>query len=113
MESILTSIKKLMGITEECVDFDVDMLIHINTAFTNLTQLGVGPEEGFSITDKNAVWDDFITDKRLESVKTYVYLKVRLIFDPPSSSAVLEAIERTIKETEWRLNHAAELIKSE
>lgn len=110
-DSILTSIKKLLGITEECIDFDADIIIHINSVLMILTQLGVGPSEGFFIEDKNDYWDDFLEDiEQLESVKTYVYLKVRLIFDPPSSSAVIESFNRTISELEWRLNVAAESI---
>lgn len=110
MESILTSIKKLLGVVEQYEHFDTDIIIHINTVFMTLTQIGVGPSKGFAIKDKTAVWNDFIPegDLRFEAVKTFVYLKVRLIFDPPSSSAVTEAINRTISELEWRLYHAAE-----
>ena len=109
MESILTSIKKLLGITEEYDQFDPDIIMHINSVFMILTQLGVGPAEGFSIEDDTAVWTDFILDaKKLESVKTYIYLKVKLAFDPPLSSAVIESMNRLINELEWRLNVAAE-----
>ena len=109
MESILTSIKKLLGITEECEDFDQDIIIHINTVFTILNQLGIGPTEGFYISDKSRTWDEFISNKiYLESVKTYVYLKVRLVFDPPLSSAVSEAMKQMISELEFRLLTAAE-----
>lgn len=109
MESILTSIKKLLGITEEYDQFDPDIIMHINSVFMILTQLGVGPAEGFSIEDDTAVWTDFIQDvKKLESVKTYIYLKVKLVFDPPLSSAVIESMNRLINELEWRLNVAAE-----
>ena len=109
MESILTSIKKLLGITEEYDQFDPDIIMHINSVFMILTQLGVGPAEGFSIEDDTAVWTDFIQDvKQLESVKTYIYLKVKLAFDPPLSSAVIESMNRLINELEWRLNVAAE-----
>ena len=109
MESILTSIKKLLGITEEYDQFDPDIIMHINSVFMILTQLGVGPAEGFSIEDDTAVWTDFIQDvKKLESVKTYIYLKVKLSFDPPLSSAVIESMNRLINELEWRLNVAAE-----
>ena len=109
MESILTSIKKLLGITEEYNQFDPDIIMHINSVFMILTQLGVGPAEGFSIEDDTAVWTDFIQDiKKLESVKTYIYLKVKLLFDPPLSSAVIESMNRLINELEWRLNVAAE-----
>lgn len=109
MESILISIKKLLGITEEYDQFDPDIIMHINSVFMILTQLGVGPAEGFSIEDDTAVWTDFIQDvKKLESVKTYIYLKVKLAFDPPLSSAVIESMNRLINELEWRLNVAAE-----
>ena len=109
MESILTSIKKLLGITEEYDQFDPDTIMHINSVFMILTQIGVGPAEGFSIEDDTAVWTDFIQDiKKLESVKTYIYLKVKLAFDPPLSSAVIESMNRLINELEWRLNVAAE-----
>lgn len=105
MDSILTSIKKLLGIAEDYTNFDTDIIIHINSVFSILTQLGVGPSEGFSISDKRDTWYDFIGDStKIELVKTYIYLKVRLIFDPPQSSSVIDAINRTINELEWRLN---------
>lgn len=110
MESILTSIKKLLGITENYTHFDADLIMHINSVFMTLTQLGVGPSEGFYIEDDSAEWVDFIPDlNKLQAVKTYVYLKVRLIFDSASlGSATLAAYERQIQELEWRLNVAAE-----
>ena len=108
-ESILTSIKKLLGIPEDYEHFDQDIIIHINSVFMILNQLGVGPTEEFTSTDKTAVWSDFISDnKKFESVKTYVYMKVRLLFDPPLSSAVMDCINKVTKELEWRLNVAAE-----
>ena len=104
MDSILTSIKKLLGITEEYDHFDPDIIMHINTALSTLTQLGVGPSEGFMIEDKTATWSDFISDKKeVISVKTYVYLKVKLLFDPPQSSFVIEAIKNQLSELEWRI----------
>lgn len=111
---ILTSVKKLLGIAEEYKHFDEDIIVHINSVFMILTQLGVGPSMGFSIHDESAVWTDFIGegDKNFQSVKTYVYMKVKLIFDPPLSSAVLESMNRTISELEWRLNVAADTINS-
>lgn len=109
MESILTSIKQLLGITEDYEHFDQQLIVHINSVLMVLTQLGVGPPEGFLIRDKIATWDDFITTgQTLELVKTYVYLKVRLLFDPPSSSVVMDSTNRMINEFEWRLNIAAE-----
>lgn len=107
MESILMTIKKLLGIPEEVLDFDTDIIIHINTVLGTLNQLGVGPEEGFVISDQHAAWDDFITSKyKLESVKTYIYLKVKLLFDPPQNSSVTASIKEQIAELEWRINNA-------
>lgn len=108
MDSILTSVKKMLGIPEEYTQFDVDIILHINSVLMILTQLGVGPKSGFLIEDKHDFWEDFVDDERLEAVKSYVYLKVRLIFDPPTSSAVIESMNRTLSELEWRLNIAAE-----
>lgn len=108
MESILTSIKKLLGITEEYEHFDADIIMHINSVFMVLTQLGVGPSEGFSIKDKTTTWNEFISDNQLESVKSYMHMKVKLMFDPPLSSTVMECMNRMISEFEWRLNIAAE-----
>ena len=101
--SILTSIKKLLGITESCTDFDTDIIMHINTVLMTLSQLGVGTE-GFQIEDKNAVWSDFIKSDKLAATKSYVYLRVKLLFDPPLNSAIVEAIKESIRELEWRLN---------
>ena len=109
MESILTSIKKLLGIEEEYEHFDQDIIIHINSVFMILNQLGVGPSTGFTIKDETAMWTDFISDiTKVEAIKTYVYLKVKLIFDPPLSSAVMESIKQQISELEFRLMVAAE-----
>lgn len=113
MDSILTSIKKLLGIAEDYEHFDQDLIIHINSVLSILTQLGVGPSEGFSIEDENATWNDFIPeDKRLSSIRSYVYMKVKLLFDPPLSSSVMESMNRMISEFEWRLNVAAEPTQS-
>ena len=109
MDSIVTSIKKLLGITEEYKHFDDDLIMHINTVLMVLTQLGVGPVDGFLIEDDSAEWGDFLDDlTQLQAVKTYIYLKVKLVFDPPLSSAVMESMNRMISELEWRLNVAAE-----
>ena len=108
-DSILTSIKKLLGIKEEYKYFDADIIIHINSVFMILKQLGVGPPDGFSISDESSVWSDFIDNSSdIESVKSYVYLKVKLLFDPPLSSAAMEAMKQLISELEWRLTLAAE-----
>lgn len=104
MDSILTSIKKHLGITEDYEHFDADIINHINSVFTILMQIGVGPENGFKITDKSQVWSDFMPDdERLEFVKTYIEKRVKLMFDPPQSSAVVDVINRQIEELEWRL----------
>lgn len=110
MESILTSIKKLLGLDEEYTAFDSDITMHINTVFGILTQLGVGPSEGFFIEDKTAIWDDYISDDPVQChmVKTYIHKKVQLLFDPPDRGAVMEALKNAIAELEWRLNVAAE-----
>lgn len=109
MDSILTSVKLANGITEECVDFDDILIMHINSVLTlNLCQLGVGPEEGFTISDSSAKWSDFVSVKNLEAVKTYVGLKVKLLFDQTLNSSVVDSINRMIAEYEWRLNLAAE-----
>lgn len=109
MESILTSIKKLLGIEEDYVHFDADIIMHINSVLSILTQLGVGPSEGYSIKDANATWDEFITNPaKLELVKSYVYLKVRLMFDPPSSSSAIDSMKQLISELEFRIIVAVE-----
>ena len=89
--------------TEEYEAFDKDIVIHINSIFTILNQMGVGPTTTFRITGKNEVWSDFIRDKDIEYVKSFVYLRVRLLFDPPASSSAIEAINKMISELEWRL----------
>lgn len=113
MDSILTSIKKILGIYEDDTSFDVDIIMHINTVLMILRQMGIGPSEGFSIQDSYDTWKDYLSDTSLiEPVKTYIALKVRLIFDPPASSTVIEAINRTISELEWRLNVQVDYAKS-
>lgn len=112
-ESILTSIKKLLGIAPEYDHFDSDIVMHINTVLSVLTQLGIGPEDGFSIESAEQTWDQFITTTphRFSMVKSFVYLKVRLMFDPPQSSAAIDSINRQISELEWRLFVAADPAK--
>lgn len=114
MESILTSIKKMLGVTEEYTHFDPDIIMHINTVFDDLRQLGVGPDEGFSIEDEASAWTDFIPDMtKLQSVKSYMYLRVKLLFDSSTlSSAVISSYERQIEKLEWRLNVSADTPKS-
>ena len=108
MDSILTSIKKLLGIAEDYEHFDQDIIMHINLILMVLNQLGIG-KENFTISDKFSTWNDFLSDSvNFEAVKTYVYLKVKLIFDPPLSSTAIESTNRLIKEYEWRLNILAD-----
>lgn len=111
MESILTSIKKMLGIDEEYTHFDADIIMHINSVLMTLTQLGVGPSEGFAIEDDTSTWIDFIpqiSTAQLHAVKSYMYMKVKLMFDPPLSSSVIESMNRQIAELEWRLNVAVD-----
>jgi hypothetical protein len=104
-QSILKSTKKILGIADDYDVFDLDIITHINTAFSTLTQLGVGPIEGFMIEGENEVWTDFIMDDiEYNSVRSYVFLKVRQLFDPPSTSYLIEATQNQIRELEWRLN---------
>ena len=103
--SILTSIKKLLGIAEEDTSFDQDIIMHINTVFAILAQLGVGPTNGFSIEDDGAIWSDYLGNStNLELVKSYIYMKVRSMFDPPTSSILADAMNKNISELEWRIN---------
>lgn len=109
--SILNSIKKQLNVSEGFDAFDSDIILLINAAFSTLTQLGVGPKEGFSIVDDSAVWGDFITDTRLNMVTQNVYLRVRINFDPPTGT-VLGSMENTLKELDWRLAVAGEEVLS-
>lgn len=114
MESILTSIKKMLGIQEDYDHFDADIIMHINTVFMTLTQIGVGPSDGFYIEDDTTTWLEFVPELNdLQAIKTYIYLKVKLVFDPPTSSTVLEAMTKQANELEWRLNVAAERINTD
>jgi hypothetical protein len=107
MESILTSIKESLGIAEEYEHFDSTLIMHINSVFMDLTQIGVGPYEGFRIEDKTSVWTDFIPNSsgiKFEGVKSYLSLRVKLLFDPPNNSSQIESMNRQIERLEWRLN---------
>lgn len=109
MDSILTSIKKMLGIQEDYVHFDPDITMHINSVFMILSQLGVGPEGGYRIEDKTNTWDEYISEEdNLDAIKTYIHLQVKLLFDPPQSSAVIDAMKRMVDQIEWRLNVEAE-----
>lgn len=103
MDSILNDIKKKLGIAAEYDHFDIDIIDAINNAFATLVQHGVGNEKGFEIADDTAVWTDFINDMRLNFVRTYVWLSVKVVFDPPTSSAVLQSYENRMRELEWRM----------
>lgn len=111
IESILTSIKKLLGVDEKDVHFDPDIIMHINSVFSVLTQMGVGPSEGFSIIDEDAEWTNFMAGDpaKFSMVRSYMHLKVKLLFDPPSSSAAVNAMMQQISEFEWRLFEEADL----
>lgn len=106
MDIILQSIKKPLGIAQEYTVFDQDIMMHINSVFLTLNELGVGPEAGYQLSNENAAWSEFIDDDPLllGAVKSYVYQKVRLLFDPPSNAALLEALKASIQEFEWRMN---------
>ena len=112
MESILTSVKKLLGIAEEYTAFDTDIIMSINSVFAILEQLGVGPDGGFSITDSSTTWNDYFGAsediEQNEAVKNYIALKVKLMFDPPTSSTVMQATTNLTSELEWRLNVACD-----
>lgn len=113
MESILLSIKEMLGPSAEDPHFDPQIIMHINSVFMDLTQIGVGPSDGFIIEDETALWTDFVSDtKKLAAVKSYMYLRVRLLFDPPASATIVEAMNRDIDRYEWRLNHAVEITET-
>lgn len=110
MESILTSVKEHLGPGAQHTAFDTQIIEHINSVFMDLNQLGVGPYSGFRIEDDTSTWSDFMSPKQLkfEAVKSYMYLRVRLLFDPPLNASVLESMTKQIDKWEWRLNAAAE-----
>lgn len=115
-ESILTSIKKLLGIGEEDDTFDTDVIMHINSILSILQQLGVGPRTGYMITGYDDTWSDFMDrteDDRFNMIKTYVYLRVRLLFDPPTNSFTIDAIKKQYEEIEWRITVAGDEIRRE
>lgn len=104
-ESILLSIKKILNLDPDYPAFDQDVILHINSVFSTLHQLGVGPNQGFMIEDGEPTWETFFEgDSRLNHIKTYVYLRVRLLFDPPTTGYLVEALQKQIQELEWRIN---------
>lgn len=111
-DSILVSIKKMLGLDDEYTPFDADVLIHINSAFMTLCQMGIGPKEGFMVSDYNQTWDEFLTNKvMLGGVKTWVYLQVKMLFDPPTNSFVMDAYKTQAEQILWRLNVQAESVE--
>lgn len=103
--SILDSTKKVLGFDPDYSAFDADITMHINAALFTLNDLGVGAADGFLITGRDETWDQFSSDtKLLTAVKSYVYLKVRMLFDPPATSFAIDAINKQITELEWRMN---------
>lgn len=110
-ESILDSTKAKLGIVYDYTIFDAQIIDYINSTFLDLNQLGVGSEDGFSIEDNLSTWDEFVSNTLLmNAVKSYVYLKVRLLFDPPSNSGVVDAINKQIDKLEWRLRLSADIL---
>lgn len=113
-DSILDSTKKILGLSSDYTPFDLDIITHINSTFSILDQLGIGPIDGFVIEDNDPTWDDYsIPSNQLSLVKTYVFLKVRMLFDPPATSYLIEAMNNQIREHEWRLNSSREVIVQE
>lgn len=113
LKSILDSTKKVLSIPPSDNSFDEDLLIHINGVFSTLQQLGVGPDEGFMIEDNSAEWDTYLNDKViLNQVKVYMFLEIKIIFDPPPSSFALDALKSQAEEKKWRLNVLAEDARS-
>lgn len=110
-ESILTSTKKILGIAEEYTAFDLDIVTHINSVFFILHQLGIGPQYVYAIEDASATWDRFLgVDPTYNAVKSYIYMKVRLMFDPPGTSFAITAMQELVKEAEWRLSSQREYL---
>lgn len=113
MTSILDTIKKMLGIDTAYIVFDTDIIVHINATFATLNQLAVGPTTPYFITDKTQTWDQFIgTSVGIESVKAYIYAKVKLAFDPPATSFAIDALQKMCNEFEWRLNVQSEDVTS-
>lgn len=111
--SILISTKKILGVEDAYTAFDIDIITHINSAFSSLNQLGIGPEAGFEINDNAALWQDLALPlNQLSMVKSYIYLKTRMLFDPPGTSYLIEAMNQQIREHEWRLSTFREQAKA-
>jgi hypothetical protein len=111
--SILDDTKIAIGMTAEQTEFNADLVLHINSVLADLHQMGIGPDEGYSIVNAADTWDEFIeTEKRLNNVKSYIFLRVKMLFDPPSVGYVLTSLEKMIEKAEWRLTVAADEIKN-
>ena len=112
-DSILITIKKMLGLDDQYTPFDTDIIVLINSALMTLTEMGVGPKEGLQISDYDETWSDFLTNEvQLGAAKTYVYLKVKMLFDPPTNSFVMEAMKQQAEEQAWRLNVMAESVET-
>ena len=108
-DSILDSTKEKLGLAKDYTVFDSAIIDHINSVFFTLNQLGVGPAEGYSILDDSDKWQDFIgTEKKQQTIQSYMYLKVRLLFDPPTTSFAIDSMSKIASEMEWRMNIVAE-----
>lgn len=104
-DSILDTTKQLLGIEKDVTDFDTEILIHINSVFDTFHQLGLGPGTGFKIEDSSKLWSEYIQDtEHIESIRSLMYLRIRLLFDPPATSFGITAFEKEIEKMEWRLN---------
>lgn len=111
-DSIVVTIKRMLGLDDNYTPFDMDVIVHINAALMTLCQIGVGPKEGFEVTDYDQNWDDFLVNKtKLGAVKTYVYMKVKMAFDPPTNSFVMDAMKQQCEEILFRLNVQAESVE--
>jgi len=111
-DNIVEDIKKVLQLPADYNAFDIDVVMHINSVFSTLQQLGVGPAEEFSIEDGTETWGEFFArapgTKKINAVKSYMYLRCRVLFDPPTTSFALDSMDKQIKELEWRLNVQAE-----
>lgn len=111
-DSIVATIKKMLGLEDNYTPFDMDVIVHINTALLTLCQMGIGPREGYTVTDYDQTWDDFLTNKVfLGGVKTWIYLQVKMLFDPPTNSFVMDAMKQQSEQILWRLNVQAESVE--
>lgn len=111
-DSILATIKKMLGLDVNYTPFDQDIIVLINGVFMTLHQLGIGPADGFSIEDYSSRWSEFLTNPiNLRAAQEYVYMKVRMVFDPPGNSFVMDALKQQCQELEWRMNVQAESVE--